>query len=396
MQQRACDHSERVGTALAGYRKLWAKSSNAGARGSAMTWKDVGLGVCAAMTLAAPAFGQDEPSTPSAQPGEPPPVHTYWEPGPELSHEAFTVTVENDAFNYFGSSTDRYYTHGTHFNTLRPTSPPSWAERLRVGYPLEIESADNKVDFRWGWGFGQNIYTSEDILEKDPDDRPYAGLLWGSVSLYTASSHALGSLELQVGLVGPSAHAWYSQNERHDALEIARGQGWYNQINDEPGFVLGAERRWRRPELRIGPVSADRVDFLGGEIGTFRGNLSGGQFVRVGVGLSSDYGPTRSWPAPAGASFVRPTTAADAYLFAGYDMRLTFWDVTLNGNIFRDSASVETYLAAPEATAGIGFRLWRLRLQYAYVFRVPEFVGQDDEQKFGRFSISLVQAPRRR
>jgi hypothetical protein len=70
---------------------------------------------------------------------------------------------------------------------------------------------------------------------------------------------------------------------------------------------------------------------------------------RLGHFLEPDYGPGRSWPAPATAAFThsRLDPRLQAYAFAGYDLRVIGRDVTLNGNNFRESAKADHYWFVP-------------------------------------------------
>lgn len=311
--------------------------------------------------------------------------------GPTLDPtEGIVGDVENDDFAYLADEqTDRYYTHGTHFNMILCSMPPRFGVAVGRGLRLlEPERAD--VETRWGWGFGQNIYTSERILDTEPRDRPYAGLAYGSAAVITISPHQLNTLELQAGLVGPSAQSWFSQDERHRMIPTDLAKGWKYQLNDEPGFSLQWERRWITRQYDLKVVTVDRTDFMGAEVGTFRTGFSGGMLFRAGWGLDRDFGPQRSWPAPAYASLVQPEGLAELYVFAGVDLRLVIRDITLDGNTFEESARIDKYYFVPEAQAGVALRIGPIRGQYAHVFRFPEFEGQNQEQQFGRFSITFV------
>ena len=315
--------------------------------------------------------------------------------------EGLHVDAENDAFAFLPSSeiTDRYYTHGTHFNMLLQSDPPGFLRRL-ARWPLQTEAGG--ADLRWGWGFGQNIYTSENILDTEPRDRPYAGLAYGSVNLISVSDDQLNTLELQLGLVGPSAQAWFSQDERHRQIPIAQAEGWKYQIKDEPGGSLQWERRWRvrawRPAAewnagrRLPQIQFDRTDFIGAEVGTFRTNFSGGMLFRAGINVDQDFGPPRSWPAPNTASYVESRGWWELYAFAGVDLRVIVRDITLDGNTFQDSPRIDKLYFVPELVGGVGFRIMNVRASYMHVFRYPEFDGQNQEQSFGRWSLTYAHA----
>ena len=55
----------------------------------------------------------------------------------------------------------------------------------------------------------------------------------------------LDSVELNFGVVGPYALGEEVQNNYHDLIGVARSNGWDNQLNNELGFMMIFERKWR-------------------------------------------------------------------------------------------------------------------------------------------------------
>jgi lipid A 3-O-deacylase len=100
---------------------------------------------------------------------------------------------------------------------------------------------------RWGLSLGQSIFTPADTRRRNPDplDRPYAGWLFGSVSLVSSTATALGAMELRVGMIGPSALGRQAQNGVHRLRSLPLAEGWAYQLRDEPGVNLILARQWR-------------------------------------------------------------------------------------------------------------------------------------------------------
>ena len=161
--------------------------------------------------LAAPAMAQDTPP-----------------PDPAAS---YNLTVENDLFG----GTDKYYTSGFQFSWFSASAdPPHWLAWLsNIATPFFPEGGRP----RWGLALGQNIFTPDDTstTTPDPNDRPYAGWLYGSLILTSNTDTTLGAFELQLGVVGPAALGEQVQNNVHDALNIGRALGWDHQLGNEPG-----------------------------------------------------------------------------------------------------------------------------------------------------------------
>jgi len=315
-----------------------------------------------------------------------------------------TGLMENDAFDLIGrigagTTTDRYYTHGTLFSVSFDAPP---------GLPLKPAEAAARAGLRgegvarWGLSVGQNIYTPEDITLADPNpkDRPYAGWAYVAPSVSIYRPNTLTVLELQLGVVGPSAAADWVQGNFHDAIEIARAQGWDHQLKDEVAFALVGERRWVSEPKAIapalapgsGPVQADLTGRWALALGTVQVAASAGFDVRVGQGLGVDYGPPGIRPSLAGASFLNaPDAPFGWYLFAGAGVRAVGRDIFLDGNTWVDSPSVNKKSLVLEAQAGAALVICRrVRLAYSYVVRSEEFSGQDNASHFGTISASVL------
>jgi hypothetical protein len=75
-------------------------------------------------------------------------------------------------------------------------------------------------------------------------------------------------------------------------------------------------------------------------------------------------------------------------IFGGGVATLVLRNITLDGNTFQDSPSVDKNLFVPAATVGISVGNRRFLASFAYVFRGKEFEGQEDISKFGALTLS--------
>ena len=122
------------------------------------------------------------------------------------NHGSMTVQFENDRF----ANTDQHYTHGMRLNySPKPDAVPEWAQQLAAQLTRLTSSFYRAERSRIGFVLGQSIFTPDDITRRDVivDDRPCAGWLYGGISLHSESDVHLDSVELSVGMVGPSANA---------------------------------------------------------------------------------------------------------------------------------------------------------------------------------------------
>ena len=306
----------------------------------------------------------------------------------------WSLTSENDMF---GSGTDRNYSNGVrieHVSAADEVHPGlKWvAERLPW---LNVE----RTDLRQGFGLSHAIFTPEDIhtATPDPRDRPYAG--WLSLSSTIAATDAekgiQDTLQVNLGIVGPSAGGEFVQNNWHKMLGIPGADGWDHQLKDEPGVEIIAQRLQRlgMAELPFG-LEADFGGHLGAALGNVRTYANMGMTARIGWTLDSGFGPPRIRPALAGAGDFIPGTREDpwgGYAFIGVDGRAIARDMFLDGNLFRDSARVtDRRDFVGDMQAGFAIHHRDVQVAFTWVSRSEQFAYQDGPQQFGAVSISIA------
>jgi hypothetical protein len=340
------------------------------------------LAVLAAATLAAVPAKAQAPVAAPVQPQERPvPGRTVDPSG------TFTAIYENDTF----SGNDRYYTNGLLFAWRSPSyNPPSWLAGLTERPNLFLPSGGVA---RWGIAFGQKIWTPEDteLRNPDPTDRPYAAWLYGALTLTSYTPTALGSLELQLGVVGPSALGEQVQNNAHDVINVPRALGWDYQLKDELGVNVVLTRQWRfnRPSGIWDGVSIGVVPTVVASLGNVNTYAGAGGMLRIGTELEADFGPPRVRPASAGSMFYQPVDRWGWYAFAGLEGRVVAHDISLDGNTWRDIRSVEREPLVGDASLGVAlFTPWA-RLTATYTLRTKEFTTQSEAAQFGSLSVGF-------
>jgi hypothetical protein len=299
---------------------------------------------------------------------------------------SYAIVIENDIL----SGSDRYYTNGLMLAwRSRTYDPPNWlaelAARSAALRPVGGVS-------RWGLSIGQKMYTPEDTEARNPDprDRPYAGWLYGAVTVASYTETQLGSVELQIGVIGPSSLAEYTQSNWHDIINVPRAQGWDYQLKDELGVNLIAERQWRYNQpLGWAGLSAGVVPSVAISLGNVQTYAAAGGMVRIGNQLEADFGPPRVRPSSAGSVFFQPDGAWGWYAFAGLEGRAVGHDITLDGNTWRDSRSVEREVLVGDASIGFAVLMPGARLTASYTIRTQEFTTQREAASFGSLSLAV-------
>lgn len=309
---------------------------------------------------------------------------------PPDDRATLSVNIDNDLF----AGTDKYFTSGFLLSYRSPSDLPGGRlDRFADRFDPLVGSDPSR---RWGLAFGQKIFTPEVIeaSNPDPDDRPYAGWLYGAVALSSNTDTIANSLELQIGVVGPAAQGEEVQNNWHEFINIDTARGWDFQLGNEPGVNVVGSRLWRfnrpldadRPRgLAVGIVPNAQASI--GNVLTFAG---AGFMLRLGRDLYADFGPPRQRPAVAGSAFVQPAPAQWGwYLFAGVDARVVARNIFLDGNTVKGSRSVDKKPVVGDGSLGGALLFPWGRISYVHTFRSEEFEGQGPVAEFGSVSVSV-------
>ncbi|MCI0537478.1 MAG: lipid A deacylase LpxR family protein [Verrucomicrobiales bacterium] len=140
---------------------------------------------------------------------------------------------ENDTFG----GSDRFYTDGVSLSLAH--TGRSWldpvADWLRWG----------KGRRTVGYDFGQIMVTPSDtsLPVPDPNDRPYAGILYVRLSLHVERDNYYNGLKFITGVVGPWSLAEETQKQVHRWVGADLPQGWDYQLHNEPILNLVYEHR---------------------------------------------------------------------------------------------------------------------------------------------------------
>ena len=331
--------------------------------------------------LAFPAFAQTE-ATPTLE-QELPQNITNGE------HDNFvTFVYENDLI---GRGSDQHYTSGVRLTYFDLNAAfPSFAHRIADYVPTFDINRTSSVYY----SLGQNLYTPDDIETRaqDPDDRPWAGFLYGSIGMTTLTGNHLDELEATLGIVGPWALGEQTQKLIHTHItDSPTPKGWSNQIKNEPGLMLSWQRRWPKAlGYETAGLTMTAAPHFGATVGNVYTYGNAGLSFRLSSGQSrwSDT-PVRVRPALPGTGFFEiPEKGLDWYVFGGVEGRAVARNIFLDGNTFRDSHSVDKFPLVGDVNVGIAFTYGRTRLSYTLVHRSKEFEGQDRADLFGAVSLA--------
>lgn len=321
--------------------------------------------------------------------------------GDARSGDTLSIYFENDLF----AGTDHYYTNGVKIGwssaDLDKFSDTPYASPLLP--LLNLVPFVNRPEFQKNLTFtlGQDIYTPTNVnaVTLQPNDRPYAGWLYGGIGLVVKDEYFRHSFGLNIGVVGPWSYAEQTQRAVHQVRGFAVPQGWDNQLHNELGVVAVYEMSWRWPhhERRVG-LGWDFIPHAGFAAGNVYDYMNAGGELRAGFNLPDDFGTpgitpssTTSTPAEGRQEAIRARKLdLGAYLFARVDGRLVARNIFLDGNTFEDSPSVQHRWLVADLSSGISMNYKNTKVTYAVVYRTQEFVGQKAGEVFGSITLTLA------
>lgn len=297
----------------------------------------------------------------------------------------FNLVFENDAF----ADTDYHYTSGILLNYV--TSTAGTPNRLRQ-FARSLPEVDSDDKIYTGFHLGQQIFTPQNIRTSEllHDQRPYAGYLYGGISLLAANSHELNAWKLSVGVVGPGAYAQQSQTSIHNRVGANVAEGWDNQLGSETIMQFDYYKSWRRLWNHPGGrYEADLMPYAGFALGNAAVHGDAGFTLRIGHGMSNDFGPPRMRPSLPGSAFLEPSGRWGWYFFLGAGGRYVAHNIFLDGNTQKESHSVEKYNWVGDMQAGWVLNTDGYRLTWTFVNRSREYQGQKVGDNFGSLTLSF-------
>jgi len=306
------------------------------------------------------------------------------EPSAPKREWAASVRWENDTFG----GNDRFYTDG--ISLALSHTGPSWMDPLADWLPW------GEGRRTVGYDVSQGMFTPSDtdLNPPDPDDRPYAGILAFGLTLHVEKENSYHGLKFVTGVVGPWSLAEQTQDAVHDLIGTDKSQGWDYQLENEPIFNFAYEYRHRfrlagdreRWSLQAYPLA-------GGWLGNMLIQGQAGGLLSFGYNTPDSFGPTLvrgmgHMPPPRRDDQQRSRSDWNYSVYAGSVANLVLRDITLDGNTFEDSPSVDKEWFVPMAGVGMSVGNRRFQASFAYIFWGKEFEGQDEYSKFGSLTVS--------
>ena len=303
----------------------------------------------------------------------------------------FQLFIENDVL----ARTDRHYTNGIKFGGGAPFE----LLQLPATRLLEQLAPLDGGAIHLGLFVGQNLYTpgSIQISQPQPFDRPWAAWLYLGGVAQRAKENRLDSVEIDLGLVGPSALGREVQTAWHKLIGARQQMGWHNQIPNEPAFLISWLAKSKHVLGRSQGVDLELIPHGGVTAGTVMTLARGGGVLRLGRHMTG-FGPDTIEPGGAMLQNMRRdiepgrSHGLEWYVFVGLDHRLIAHNIFLDGTVFRDSPSVRRRPHVYDITAGLSLRIDAVRISVTRVRRSEEFfaaAGSGGAQNFDSINLGI-------
>ncbi|GBQ24911.1 hypothetical protein AA0472_1579 [Acetobacter estunensis NRIC 0472] len=285
----------------------------------------------------------------------------------------WTLQGENDAVTTLKGTSDQYYTSGLRFNWTSRTDhlpgPLAAVNRFVLGRGMQRVSA----------GVQQLIFTPSDTQTATPSsrDRPYAGVLLGTLNLINDTDLSRSVFGIQMGVMGPASGARQLQNGFHGAIGDTQNLGWHHQLKNQVIFQVQMGRTWRLPLGNIGGANGIFFDMLpsaSARAGDYRIAGTLGDTFRIGQGLDSDFGVPTIGAGTDGTDAYKATRMVPWYIFGGVSGDAVAYDATLQGNTtLKNSPHVDKKPVVGEIHAGVAVMFYGVRISYSQVWQTQEF-----------------------
>lgn len=301
---------------------------------------------------------------------------------------SLNLIIENDKF----ADTDRHYTNGLQLAYfLAPGKEGSWVKKAAQVLPLVKSSGD----LRHGIFMGHEIYTPNDTTTSGflPDQRPYAGWLYGGVSISSNTSSHFDVWRLNLGVVGPAAQGEEVQNNFHRLIGVDEAKGWDHQLSNKFGLMLVYESGYRKTlmsENNLLNIGADIIPHYGFCIGNVEQYLNTGLTLRFGRELGRDYGPPRIRPSLPGSEYFDRYYRPSWYAFFGGGYRYVNRNIFIDGHDETHAYNINREKWVHDIQAGMVLSYKRTRLTYTYVYRSKEFRQQQKADQFASIGIGYL------
>jgi lipid A 3-O-deacylase len=288
--------------------------------------------------------------------------------------------IENNDSRIIPHPTDKHFTQGLEFTLLWPDQdtpmifkPLDWLPRWGIHDPVN----------NYGFSFGQNIYTPVDLTQTSiiETDRPYAGWLYLGYTRNIRGTTASGiplqdHLNIQMGVIGPWALGDQAQSWWHRLIGVDVAQGWANQLHNEFGFLLQANRRWLVWQNDASEILTFQcIPDLTINLGNVETSARAGFTIRIGHNIPDDFGKVYK-------------TVWGGYFFAAAGANAVAYSAFIDGNTSGYGTDITREPFVFDGRLGFVLVLHRCEFTYAYTIHSDQFKNQGKPDSIGTLAFT--------
>lgn len=232
---------------------------------------------------------------------------------------------------------------------------------------------------------GQAMVTPEDITKEipDPNDAPYAGLLYLRSTYVVVKNDFSDHVATLVGIVGPSSRAEEVQKFVHKMVGSNQPRGWEYQLDDKFVWQLQRTALWRFSTSDSSPFDAVLLADLAG--GNLESRAGAGLFLRAGSGLARNY----STMGFLSSRISSPVAVSDGwYIYLGGTANYVHNQILVDGNPFEESASegLENYQYS--LMGGVSYAWERVSVCFSFQSDTDPSESRTARKNFGAITLA--------
>lgn len=279
------------------------------------------------------------------------------------------------------------YTNGIYFSYGQRNDPGEEITKApMLTLPLAWMVSDDPTYAYKLHSIGQAMVTPEDITKEipDPQDAPYAGLLYLRSTYVAVQDDFADHVATLVGVVGPSSRAEEVQRWVHKVVGSDKPRGWDYQLKDEFVWQLQRTAVWRFSTSDSSPFDAVLLaDLAGGNLETSGG---GGLFLRAGNSLARSY----STMGFLSSRVSTPISASEGwYVYLGGMGHYVHNQILVDGNEFGRSASKGLEHYQYSLMTGFTYTWERASICFSYQSDTEPNKSQTARKNFGAITLAL-------
>jgi len=232
---------------------------------------------------------------------------------------------------------------------------------------------------------GQSMITPTDITKEnpDPDDAPYAGLLFFRSTYILVHDNYADAVSTVIGVIGPASGAEKTQQFVHKLTGSNEPRGWDHQLGNEIVGQVSRTGVWRFSPREFSPVDAVLLGNV--SLGNLESSVGGGLILRAGSGLSKSF----STVALLTGRISNPVAVDNGwYFYMGAAGDYLYNQIYMNGNTFKDSPSADLRHDQYTLIAGFSYAWSDISLSFSYQKGSPLDKGSSARQEFGALTLA--------